>query len=284
MVLALGVRGADECGWVMATLYHGWSDMDHSPTAIIVLGLLEFGEATPYELKVRVAGSVGNFWSVPHSALYAEPERLAKAGLAEERREQGGRRRRVFSITDAGRRALDEWRAEPTSDPAELRDPALLKLFFGADPAQMAAAQLPLHRERLARYEDDQRPRRRQRAARAVPRARGGHPPRARVDRVLGGARVAERALATPHAERAARPAVVARPPRAAPRARSRATPARPSPPPTPPPARRARGSFLPQRSARQRAPTAVPPASARSGDRPTPADRARPAPPARPP
>jgi PadR family transcriptional regulator AphA len=128
--------------------------MDYSPTAIIVLGLLELGEATPYELKVRVAGSVGNFWSVPHSALYAEPERLAKAGLAEERREQGGRRRRVFSITDAGRRALAEWRAEPTSDPAELRDPALLKLFFGADPEQMAAAQLPLHRERLARYED----------------------------------------------------------------------------------------------------------------------------------
>jgi DNA-binding PadR family transcriptional regulator len=128
--------------------------MDYSPTAIIVLGLLELGAATPYELKVRVAGSVGNFWSVPHSALYAEPERLAKAGLAEERREQGGRRRRVFSITDAGRRALAEWRAEPTSDPAELRDPALLKLFFGADPEQMAAAQLPLHRERLARYED----------------------------------------------------------------------------------------------------------------------------------
>jgi DNA-binding PadR family transcriptional regulator len=128
--------------------------MDLTPTAIIVLGLLELGEATPYELKVRVAASVGNFWSVPHSALYAEPERLAKAGLAEERRERGGRRRRVFSITDAGRRALAEWRAEPTSDPAELRDPALLKLFFGADPARMAAAQLPLHRERLARYED----------------------------------------------------------------------------------------------------------------------------------
>jgi DNA-binding PadR family transcriptional regulator len=128
--------------------------MDLTPTAIIVLGLLELGEATPYDLKVRMADSVGNFWSVPHSALYAEPERLAKAGLAEERREEGGRRRRVFSITDAGRRALDEWRAEPTSERAEIRYPALLKLFFGADPKQIAAAQLPQHRERLARYEE----------------------------------------------------------------------------------------------------------------------------------
>jgi PadR family transcriptional regulator AphA len=128
--------------------------MDLSPTAVIVLGLLEFGEATPYDLKVRMAGSVGNFWSVPHSALYAEPERLARHGLVEERREAGGRRRRTFSITDAGRRALDAWRAEPTGEPAELRDPALLKLFFGADPQAMAAAQLPAHRERLARYEE----------------------------------------------------------------------------------------------------------------------------------
>ena len=128
--------------------------MDLSPTAVIVLGLLEFGEATPYDLKTRVAGSVGNFWSVPHSALYAEPERLARQGLVEERREEGGRRRRVFSITEAGRGALDAWRAEPTSEPAELRDPALLKLFFGADPGRMAAVQLPAHRERLARYEE----------------------------------------------------------------------------------------------------------------------------------
>ena len=128
--------------------------MDLSPTAVIVLGLLEFGEATPYDLKTRVAGSVGNFWSVPHSALYAEPERLATAGLVQERREEGGRRRRVFSITDAGRQALDSWRSEPTSEPAELRDPALLKLFFGANPERMAAAQLPAHRERLARYEN----------------------------------------------------------------------------------------------------------------------------------
>src|SRR5829696_7006718 len=128
--------------------------MDLSPTAIIVLGLLELAEGTPYDLKTRVANSVGNFWSVPHSALYAEPERLTRQGLVEERREEGGRRRRVFSITDAGRRALGEWRAEPTSEPAELRDPALLKLFFGADPERMAAAQLPAHRARLARYEE----------------------------------------------------------------------------------------------------------------------------------
>jgi PadR family transcriptional regulator AphA len=127
--------------------------MDLTPTAVIVLGLLEFGEATPYDLKVRVAGSVGNFWSVPHSALYAEPERLAGAGLVTERREAGGRRRRVFSITEAGRRALDAWRAEPPAGALELRDPALLKVFFGADPVAIAEVELARHREKLAGYE-----------------------------------------------------------------------------------------------------------------------------------
>ena len=100
-----------------------------------------------------VAASVGNFWSVPHSALYAEPERLARAGYLTERRENGGRRRRTYSLTDRGRRALGEWREEPTGDLPELRDPALLKVFFGAAPAAVAAAQLEAHRAKLAGYE-----------------------------------------------------------------------------------------------------------------------------------
>lgn len=125
-----------------------------TPTSFIVLGLVErLGEATPYELKATVAASVGNFWSVPHSAVYAESERLARAGYLEERREEGGRRRRSYSLTDRGRRALDDWRRDPTADLRELRDLALLKTFFGADPSRVAATQLPAHREKLAHYE-----------------------------------------------------------------------------------------------------------------------------------
>ena len=126
-----------------------------TPTSVIVLGLVEAsGEATPYDLKQGVAASVGNFWSVPHSQIYAEPERLAAAGYLTERREQGGRRRRVYAITAEGRRALEEWRREPPEELGELRDPGLLKLFFGADPREIAAIQLELHRAKLAEYEE----------------------------------------------------------------------------------------------------------------------------------
>ena len=125
-----------------------------TPTSYIVLGLLELGgESTPYGLKQLVATSVGNFWTLHHAQLYTEPERLAKAGYLTERREEGGRRRKLYAITESGRKALDDWRAEGTTSLGELREPALLKLFFGADPAQLAAVQIPAHRAKLAEYE-----------------------------------------------------------------------------------------------------------------------------------
>lgn len=128
--------------------------MQLTPASYIVLGLLEwFGEATPYALKQMVAGSIGNFWTLHHAQLYSEPERLAKGGYLTEEREEGGRRRKTYTITATGREALTEWRAEPTAAVPELRAPALLKLFFGADPAQLAPAQLEAHRSKLAEYE-----------------------------------------------------------------------------------------------------------------------------------
>ena len=130
-------------------------DLRLSPTSYIVLGLLGWaGEATPYDLKQLVAASVGEFWSLQHAQLYTEPERLAQAGLLTEKREEGGRRRKRYSLTKAGRAALDAWLASPTSDWTELRDPGLLQLFFGADPAALAAAQLETHRAKLAQYEE----------------------------------------------------------------------------------------------------------------------------------
>ncbi|MEA2409225.1 MAG: hypothetical protein QOE69_3344 [Thermoleophilaceae bacterium] len=125
-----------------------------TPTSYIVLGLLEFaGESTPYTLKQLVAGSVGYFWTLQHAQLYTEPERLAAAGYLTETREETGRRRKLYAITPRGTEALERWRTDPTTDLAELREPALLKLFFGADPQQIAAVQIPANQKRLAEYE-----------------------------------------------------------------------------------------------------------------------------------
>ena len=125
-----------------------------TPTSFIVLGLVEqCGEATPYELKAAVSISLGNFWSLQHAQLYSEPERLAQSGFLTERREQTGRRRRHYSLTKKGREALADWRDAPADRVFELRDLGLLKIFFGADPADVAESQVELHRRKLAEYE-----------------------------------------------------------------------------------------------------------------------------------
>jgi DNA-binding PadR family transcriptional regulator len=129
-------------------------DIRLTSTSYIVLGLLELcGEATPYRLKQLVADSVGHFWTIHHAQLYTEPERLTRGGYLHESRERGGRRRRLYSLTDRGREALERWRSEPTGDLYEVRSPGMLQLFFGADPAELAPAQLEAHRRELAELE-----------------------------------------------------------------------------------------------------------------------------------
>ncbi len=133
-----------------------------TPTACLVLGLLaREGPSTPYELKRHVAATLGHFWSFPHTLLYGEPARLAGLGLLSERREESGRRRRIFTITPAGLEALRAWLSQPSLEPTELRDPGLLQLFFAdLGPPEVrltiATQQLVIHRAMLAGYEEDQ--------------------------------------------------------------------------------------------------------------------------------
>jgi PadR family transcriptional regulator AphA len=124
-------------------------------TSYIVLGLIEqLGPSTPYDLKRAAQLSTVNFWSVPHTQLYSECARLAKEGLLSERREDTGRRRRVYRLTVSGRQALERWRSEPSGELEEVRDLSTLKLFFGGDPVSLATAQLEAHRRQLKVCED----------------------------------------------------------------------------------------------------------------------------------
>lgn len=131
-------------------------------TSYAVLALVDLrGPATPYQLKQLAQVSIFHFWSIPHTQIYTECSRLADAGLLDERREETGRRRRIYRLSAAGRKALDAWRDDPEAEMYELRDPGLLKLFCGADPAVLAETQLERHERRLADYEarlDDELP------------------------------------------------------------------------------------------------------------------------------
>jgi PadR family transcriptional regulator, regulatory protein AphA len=102
-----------------------------SPTARVILGLLAWQPRTGYEIKQLTDRSTRFFWGASYGQIYPELRRLEHAGLVDSREEPRGRvPRRVFSLTEAGRRALDAWLAE-TDESYEVRDEGLLKLFFG---------------------------------------------------------------------------------------------------------------------------------------------------------
>lgn len=134
-----------------------------SHTSYLVLGLVAgMGPVTPYELKQVVNASLGCFWSFPHSQLYSEPERLAGLGLLEVDQEAAGRRRKRYSVTPAGREAMLAWLRDPDAERAEIREPGLLKLFFGAladdeDMTRLASARVKLYQQELDQYAEMER-------------------------------------------------------------------------------------------------------------------------------
>lgn len=115
-------------------------------TSYAVLAVLdEFGEMTSYDLKQAMEISIQNFWPVPHTTAYEEPARLAAAGYLAARQEEGGRRRRIYSLTGKGKETLAAWAAETTVTPPQLREEAILKIFAGADPGPLGAARRAWH-------------------------------------------------------------------------------------------------------------------------------------------
>ncbi|ABW12554.1 transcriptional regulator, PadR-like family [Parafrankia sp. EAN1pec] len=129
-----------------------------SPTSYLVLGLISLrGPSTPYELKRAAGRSVAFFWPFPHTQFYAEPERLHQLGLLDLEGEKTGRRRKTYRLTPGGREALSHWLAIPPDTIFEVRDMAVLQLFFGEfmstqDLKELARKQVELCDERLAVY------------------------------------------------------------------------------------------------------------------------------------
>ncbi len=110
------------------------------------------GRRTGYEIKRLVELSTRFFWAASPGQIYPELERLESAGLLTRSEEPHGRRaRNVYSVTDQGEHALHEWLAESSAPTFELRNEALLKVFF-AD-ALAAEQQIEVVRAMRAQHE-----------------------------------------------------------------------------------------------------------------------------------
>jgi DNA-binding PadR family transcriptional regulator len=82
------------------------------PEEIVLLAIWKL-EGNAYGVSIRnlVQKMTGKYWSV--GAVYVPLQRLEKKGLLKSRNsrpvpERGGRRKRLFAITPAGRKEMDE--------------------------------------------------------------------------------------------------------------------------------------------------------------------------------
>src|SRR5215472_13289066 len=111
-----------------------------TPSDYVVLGMVGLGARSGYEIKRTVELSIRFFWTISPAQVYPSLAKLERAGLLTGRDEpHGNRRRRVYGRTEAGSRALHEWLRRAESMPFELRDIAMVKLFF-ADALEPADA------------------------------------------------------------------------------------------------------------------------------------------------
>lgn len=97
-----------------------------------ILGLLDQGPKTGYEIKVYFRDTIKNFWNVSDGQLYPTLKNLVEEGLIAKReeKEEGGGTRQVYQITDWGKKAFLEWLRTPERSIPELKEPFLLKLLF----------------------------------------------------------------------------------------------------------------------------------------------------------
>ena len=102
-----------------------------SPTARVILGFVQLGARTGYDIKRYADVSTRFFWGASYGQIYPELRRLTEAGLVTPASQpRGGLARTEYTITARGRKALHDSLTSREPLLFEYRDEALLRLFF----------------------------------------------------------------------------------------------------------------------------------------------------------
>src|SRR6266511_2835814 len=100
-----------------------------------MLGLLAERPLHAYAVKARIQDLLGGSWEVNIGQVYTTLQRLERDGLVEPAESRGDRGRLPYRLTEAGRKALEAWLAEPESEPQQLR---AARVADGGLPALLA--------------------------------------------------------------------------------------------------------------------------------------------------
>lgn len=96
-----------------------------------ILGLLNYGEMSGYEIREIFKDSLSYFWAAQTSQIYRELDILEKKGWIEKRivEQDGKPNKNICSITEEGQKELLRWLSEPVVN-MDMRAPILMKTFF----------------------------------------------------------------------------------------------------------------------------------------------------------
>lgn len=111
-----------------------------------------------YDLARRFDKSIGYFWHATHQQIYRELARMEKSGwISSTAAADGGKtRKRLYTVLEAGRQALQKWVCEPAPLP-DMRDALMVRLRADAVLGPLGLAgeierRLAVHEEKLAAY------------------------------------------------------------------------------------------------------------------------------------
>jgi DNA-binding PadR family transcriptional regulator len=129
------------------------------PITYGTLGLLAlWGPLSGYDLKHIFDHTLAPMWGAAQSQIYKELRRMQALGWVHMQREEQESRpdRKIYSITEEGKQALQQWQAQPPGV-FQLRDELLLKVLYGAfgapaDLAQHLRSAILDHEMRLLAY------------------------------------------------------------------------------------------------------------------------------------
>ena len=96
-----------------------------------ILGLLNYGSMTGYQIMLTFKNSLCYFWTAQTSQIYRELQTLKKNGWVEDKDvpQQGKPDKVLFSITPEGKQELARWLAEEDTG-FDVRSTILMKTFF----------------------------------------------------------------------------------------------------------------------------------------------------------
>jgi DNA-binding PadR family transcriptional regulator len=125
-----------------------------------LLGFLNLGPMTGYDLKKQLDRSTQSFWHAGLNQIYPTLKKMDDEGWITSAVEPQEARpdRVVYRMSDTGRQEMLEWLAQPMTELARGRHPGLLKLFFAGylsreEALDQLRAQLELHQAELASHE-----------------------------------------------------------------------------------------------------------------------------------